>query len=849
MGERSLRLFLLLFLVLVPFGSAHTYLIFNQTFASGGTVPTNFTDYTIDTGAVNTTTISLIDQNDSVYLSENECLRISHELLCYIEKEDEDARMTLHDRRAFFNFSLYTNATSFVLAGKELTGTIWMNNSGVTEGKDVLMLMPIPQAINVIRTRGCSHNDTHIYWAGRISSNINHDCKFTYATSMLNESFSFAANFSYATFGVTYSLSNISQEYVAFLPFNYSLTYDDLIDLEPAKPFSITVNVTNNYSDVNITIDELSIPKNDVIEFLSSTSTKVKSRGSEISGSTTLKPNQSFDPTIEMSIPYIDAEGFLEVVLVYNLSTEEITFRQYLPYSTTKIPLQINFSATNPLESFQSTVLNITATSLYERLTFKGYDITVSSSLFDKDVILKKPFEKSKRIVSLQITAPETEEDLFYPIEASLTATTSKGQTITSSKRYILQIIPLQFVQIEKTYELGNLSAFIDVHATNLHQEPITLFFEENLSTGIYASGKLSRTVTLLPNVSTPLYSYSVIAPNLTSYGGMAQLTTLSSYELRGETQYLNESLFIPLSHLKPPEVNVSLFAEPLIIYANQSGNESAVSANIRGSSGFEIVYLLIILAIVIGFTLYHLRFFFLHMYHLVFKHKVIVKQYEFLKRKHVLSQKNLDTLDEGESKLLHDIEVLENYVGVYDKRMDKEISLLTKEKIKIQNQNKKVDEKIAELEKKQLALQNSKNEFLAQKQTHEHELQTNENKQAALKSDEKMLNQDLEKLRSQLQNQKFMISKTKQLREDLKKSIASFGSKHVRAYRGQLDTLNRQRVHLGESESDLQSQEHLLKTEMDKIKKDLKLSDKDLASAEKIYKESKTSKKNDKRS
>ena len=818
----------------MPFVTAEPHVEKNATYGTGASFTFTEETYTLTVGTVNTTSLLLKGNNKTIILDEEDCKRFGPEILCYESKINSQVRLVTYDLRADVEITFEINQTTKLTVGDIIEGSVAFNNSGERDTEEFIMLFSLPENITITEYDTCELNSTYLYYNENIRSDKEENCTFTIRIDGEVEDTILKSNLTYTTFAEVNTDESQEETITASLPFEYAIYASSLMSLEPAEIFYISVFINNTLDDdENLTIEPLVISGPDLL-FISSDHSRVRGRGNEATLDDRLTVNETINVTSRFEVPYYNREGKITISFTYNTTedAQQRTFERTVLFNTTTLPIQITTKDALQLESAQQKTLEVTIANPYHYLPFKGYHIEAISPLLIKDVSLREAYSPTLNLV-LQLEAPQITTQRTENIMIVVTAKTDSGQTIREEKIFVVDVMPVQSVSIDKTAQTTEEAILITVVATNNHYEPINITLEENIPQGFFVKGETTTTIELLPQVQQAVYTYQLIPDD--NLQAPAKIITTINYLYQEELHEESTTLTLKEDQLSiktttPPEpVNVTI----------QPPQQNITEEPPLPISDDRLYWILVgaalflfVLATIFATGLAQ------DLYIFKFRHKTIVKNYQTLLDNGKLLRKRKEELDEEHKLLFRQTDLLKKHLAEVERLLPLELDKL--EKINAiahkgeDAYNAKIfeaEEQLKVLQEQLSSLQQKKNELL----TDQHNLA---NAQEKLKKDKAGLDNDLLDLKNtqiHIEQEQESVSKHQQL---LVTRIAEFKSKHKKSLNSKMKFLAKRRAQARDFHQQLEAEESYLKEEFERLDRDIKNAEKDLQGAEKVFKE-----------
>lgn len=820
-------------LLLLPTAAAATNILKNTTYSSGSTVELTLQDYTLTVGTGNITSLRLTAPNQTIILSEGDCKRLGPETLCYEKKTGDSAvRLVTYDLRAKVNLELTLDLDDEdLLVGDTIEGTLAFNNSGERPTENLLITLPLPENLTIADHDGCSFNGTHLYYDEDLQADQDDNCTFTIRIDGDVDA-ELEANATYETLGeYETTVSEETDTIEATLPFEYTITADDLTILEPAEPFTITVFINNTLEEENLTIEPLVIGSPDA-DYLSASNSNVRDRGHEGLLNKEVKENQSLNVTMRFEIPSYGLQGEMTIEIGY-YSTEDDEpryFQRTIPFATSQQPLSV-VAEEAELESGQKKTLLVTINNPYHYLSMRSYAIEASSPLLPRPLTIREAYTPTLRL-KIPLTAPATTTTLKQTLTLDITAKTASGQSIVQQEVIPITILPRQNLAIEKTAALKDKSLLITVKATNNHLLPINVTLSEEIPKGFFIKGEPGATLTLDAKQEATAYTYELIAEEGETQA--AKLTTTASYTLLGEPMSTTQQLTIT-----PEQLTLTTPQTPPPPTGNTTDNQTAPPEEPAPADEDTLYWVLVIAAmalfvITVSFATGFVR----DLYLFRIKHKSILASYQALLDRSRLLRKRKEELQEDQERLKHQYHALEAHLRGVEQLLPKELASLESLKENIAGRTRLLEDEIKEVDEQAKRIQARLDELSARKQTLADEQASVEGQQQKLTTDKQQLEKDLQALLGEQAHLKEEETATSKQQQELAAHIKTFKQKHAAALEGKLQFLAKRREQVRSHHNQLEAEEAYLKEEFKRLEKDLASAEQDLDKTEKIYKE-----------
>jgi hypothetical protein len=534
---------------------------------------------------------------------------------------------------------------------------------------------------------------------------------------------------------------------------------------------------------------------------------------------------------------YSNSSGTFKVGFTYNTTKDKVqrTFYKTFTYDTISMPLEI-ITAPSELvfESQRKTSINISVSNPYAYQTYKGYDISILSSLNGERVGKKVPYERSMVLAQIPYVLPNVQSKKEETITVEVSAKTTEGEIIKVKKVFEVTILPLQDLTVEKVLSKSDdvTATKVALYVTNNHQEIITASFEEKIPEGIFARGTTKATKEFFSGERVLVYAYDLLST--TNDATEPEIITKYSYTYLGNFIAEEKKIVVQTTPYVPQAINnTSKENSSVIIPVEQPVQEPVTRQKVT------IVHILIAASVLfLVVIIITIREWVLHVHAFRIKHQSIIKQYQEIIDNSQQLRKRKKELEEEQNLLRKKMDVVEAHYKGYDDHLPDELKKLEEKKEEIKKMDAVLKERHNNLSVKIHALQEKENKIIIYEQNFASFLSRINQREERLKQDDDLLHMDFKSLKDNQESVTKQIDENYRLQNLMKDRIKNFKAKHVSNLHSKINLLASRKQRILSYHKQLELEEEHIKEEFSKLEKDLELSKEDLERAEKLYKE-----------
>lgn len=433
--------------------------VYNAWAPQGGNFTIGQNVFYVQSGAADGLRVALTKGSDTVIIINSSCEEYDKYFLCYegtkffeyneeVDKAVDQFKIVVKKRIPNIQFTKREIDNENPYQWEEITITTRFENQGILDINQINFTESFPKAFFVTKASTCSHNSTHVWWAGRLNQGVTILC--TYSIQPLNVT-------SYSTKGtIEYyddQPSLISSSTLTInvdepkITLNSSLSKHTNVRLGEEIELYLFINNTEEDSSATISKFEVTVPNG--VKVVESSRNFVQDgnvfrySGKIIAGRSTelaltLYPEKTGKLSIDEYLLYFIGNKRIEIPIkeTFMVEVDNVTASISLEEgnATGGKPNRVKILAVNngKADQFHNLVATITSDTLnwtkvveLERISTKNHQV-----LFDGD-----------------IQFPNVEEEIDIPFNITITYKTKYGQQYT--KRYSTSLHTVPYVEQE----------------------------------------------------------------------------------------------------------------------------------------------------------------------------------------------------------------------------------------------------------------------------------------------------------------------------------------------------------------------------------------------------------------
>jgi hypothetical protein len=515
-GKKGYLIYVALFCLLAPLAFSDP-VISNSTYTTGSSITLNGTTYEVKVSQSNASSgLALVQGNETLGFALGECVEVFDQLMCYVSKQDKNARITLYDQNAELVVTREINENLDVSVGTPILLNISINNTGRTKATDVRLDVTYPIGLKLEELTACKVIGNTIYYEGDVLADGVQECRAVLVPQ-------------YGLVGMI--TTNYSFHTITGL---FSDALDDLeVDVETPEWYDIRLtpgtvgigehttlwmNFTANET-YNLSIKSVQVPLRENFIFIGSNYINADVKRNILSFGRNIRNNRSF--IFEANLTAIRNGTLpLNVSITYE-TPDPRTFLLTYEVNSTAFPLEVDIDRERRgvLEPGAQEHFRVFVRNTNKGFDVSHYEVTIESNLTGLDTGMKRvdlTDSSTKRVVyDTYYTVPETNESYSGVITVNVIGHDGLMQTLSGADQLVMDVVPLGDVELLKGLNFSTIDGKnvtqVTVFVKSTYGRTIRdMEISDEIPGVFYYKGETNAIIDVPPNQIIEAYSYDL---------------------------------------------------------------------------------------------------------------------------------------------------------------------------------------------------------------------------------------------------------------------------------------------------------------------------------------------------